>query len=504
MYNKIRNYTHKGGKFLGEGSYGCVVSPSLPCKITRKRDTDTDTNIDTNTYTHTHTDTHIPKSVSKIILVPDEEVEVEISISNKLRRIDPQQKHYITFNNACPIKYLPSDRSDTVSVRCSDESQEKCIKLERKQLDKKYCKIDLRTNPINLIMSYGGYNLINIIDNIENMKKTEHIIMYNISSRNLRGHTKKKTQGPSSTTTRTTRTTRTTSSTTSSIRSKNKRKNKHKNKSKIINKYSKYEELLIIKNKLFKQFNECFKNLLIGLFKMHDNRIVNRDIKGENIMVNYNKHTNTVEMRYIDFGLSSELTIEYCSKRSNINLHGTEGFISPELIISYFLNDKTVSYDNNSLHKVQKLVSKYTKEMLMSLKERRIYTEMHTTVKTLFNKINKEFTSNNIKTQYFGTPIDKFNGYLQKGDVYALGIAIYEFLESYRVESNILDKSLNKYKKKHSYRKSSISSDSRDSIIRSINVKQNTKLYNLLKHMIEPNPETRYNVIMCLKHPYFK
>jgi serine/threonine protein kinase len=40
--------------------------------------------------------------------------------------------------------------------------------------------------------------------------------------------------------------------------------------------------------------------------------------------------------------------------------------------------------------------------------------------------------------------------------------------------------------------------------IQNIDFKSNIKLYNLLKNMINPNPDERYNVIQCLKDPYFK
>ena len=82
-----------------------------------------------------------------------------------------------------------------------------------------------------------------------------------------------------------------------------------------------------------------------------------------------------------------------------------------------------------------------------------------------------DFRNHTILPKYFGSQTNKFNGYLQKADIYALGISMYEFLE---VFSNFID------------------------------VKKDIKLHNLLKNMINLNPDKRYSIIDCLKHPYFK
>ena len=69
--------------------------------------------------------------------------------------------------------------------------------------------------------------------------------------------------------------------------------------------------------------------------------------------------------------------------------------------------------------------------------------------------------------------LGKFNGYLQKGDVYALGITICDFLKTYNNNNN---KPVIKYDK---------------------------SLHELLINMIQPIPEKRFNIIQCLNHPYF-
>ena len=36
-----------------------------------------------------------------------------------------------------------------------------------------------------------------------------------------------------------------------------------------------------------------------------------------------------------------------------------------------------------------------------------------------------------------------------------------------------------------------------------INVKKNKVLHDLLIHMIDINPDKRYNIVQCVSHPYF-
>lgn len=87
----------------------------------------------------------------------------------------------------------------------------------------------------------------------------------------------------------------------------------------------------------------------------------------------------------------------------------------------------------------------------------------------LYDKIDKFYNDGIILDKYFGT--NKYNGYLQKSDIYGLGINIYKSLYYY-----------NKIDVKREY----------------------PKLYDLLMNMIKFDPDERYNVLQCLSHPYFK
>lgn len=398
------NKIMKGGKFLGEGSYGCVISPALSCKISSINKPNRNTKKRGNNN----------KTVSKIIATPDnqvnDEIKDEIVISNKLKSIDPQQKYFITINEHCKIKNIPRDRSNVVSVKYLNDSSSYYHKIEQKKLDKKYCPIDLSMQPLNLVMPYGGYDLVEIANIINR---------YGISK-------------------------------------------------KLSNIDTQAKNKLMIGRMLFNNLKSCIKNLLTGLFKMHQNRIVNRDIKEENIITNYNQNTKQVNIRYIDYGLSEILTPEYCTHESNIDLRGTYELLSPEIFIIYNVK-KYYRYDDNYImSKINIDIQNYVKKQLKGLKINT--TELKTVIPQLYDKIKKEFSNKTLLNNYFGVN-DIFNGYLQKGDVYSLGITLYEFLYSY---TDV------------------------------INIKKDLRLYDLLQKMIDINPNNRYNVLQCLHHPYFK
>lgn len=394
--------TMKGGKFLGEGSFGCVVSPALSCITNLKS---------SNKYKKTSKSNNRRTIVSKIILSPDDSVKDEIDIALKLKKLDPHQKHFITLNDYCKLKRVPVDRSNIASVRYTDTSGTYFQKLEKKSLDKKYCPVDLSMQPINLIMPYGGYDLIEIA----------HIIdKYGLDI----------------------------------------------NKGKLLddNKQNK----LTTARMLFKNLRNCIKNLLLGLLKMHRNRIVNRDIKEENIMANYDETTGEVLVRFIDYGLSEYLTPEYCSHYSNINTQGTYVLIAPEIFIVYNINKYDGNSDEYIMNKINVSIQSYVKRMLKDLK--RDTLELPVIVKTLFTDIKKMFRERTILPKYYGTINDPLNGYLQKNDVYSLGITLYEFLVIF---TDVID------------------------------VKANLLLNDLLNNMLELNPEKRFNALQCLNHPYF-
>jgi serine/threonine protein kinase len=80
----------KGGDYVDEGGYGCVFRPALPCKgQTRKRN-----------------------AISKILT--DENVEDEMRLLKVIKKLDPDQKYFISYVTTCDP--APAKRSDELSV----------------------------------------------------------------------------------------------------------------------------------------------------------------------------------------------------------------------------------------------------------------------------------------------------------------------------------------------------------------------------------------------------
>jgi serine/threonine protein kinase len=387
--NKNKSRILNGGRFLGEGSFGCVVSPAIECGKTRKS---TKKNKQTK-----HND------ISKIIIIPDEQVENEIEVSKILKKIDSNQKYFIHIQDNCKVKTVPKERSNLASVKFMNNEFSTTRMLEKKKLDKKYCDIDLTRKPINLIMSNAGSELNKVLDIL--IKKTNSSTDKNIFK---------------------------------------------------------------LGTTMFRDFKYCFRNLLEGLYKLHQNRIVNRDIKKENIMVDWNENKDQVNVRYIDFGLSEILTPKHCNDFRNIHMWGTYELLSPEIfVVGNFKYYKNYSREY-ILQRITKDIKKYVGQMFYDL--RLNFDNINEIITNLFNDTEARYKNKTLLDKYFGTPEDKFNGYLQKADVYALGISFYEILTFFT------DK---------------------------INLKKDIKLHNLLKNMMELNPDKRFNIIQCLQHPYF-
>lgn len=406
--------SQQGGKFLGEGSFGCVVSPALSCRLSRITRKSKSSNKQKKTANQNNSNSNSnSKTVSKIILSPDDDVREEINIAMKLKKIDPTQKYFITLNDHCKLKQVPKERSNIARVRYTDNSATYYKQLEKKTLDKKYCPVDLSMQPVNLIMPYGGYDLVELANVINKYGLDSISTKNNISDKAL-----------------------------------------HK---------------LMTSKMLFANLQFAIRNLVMGLMKMHQHRIVNRDIKEENIMVNYDMQSKTFAIRYIDYGLSEELTPEYCSRYSNISKNGTYQLLAPEIFIIYYINRYNNSSDEYIMGKINNDIQTYVKKMLKDLKLDT--SELNNVVRELFTNIRKQYSNRTILPKYFGTTDDPLNGYLQKNDVYSLGLTLYEFLTVY---TDVID------------------------------INTDIRLKDLFKCMLELNPDKRYNALQCLNHPYLK
>lgn len=366
------------------------------------------------------TDINLEKSVSKIIKQQTETLSKELRISNMLKKIDPGHKFYITIDKYCFINNIPKNRTDLTNVKYkNDELSNYTINSKdlldtygkKKKIDKQYCDIDLDLKPLNLIMPYAGISLSSIM-------KTDR------KSNNIKGQ---------------------------------------------------IHQMFINNLKVY------FKHLIIGLLKMHNNRIVNKDIKQRNIMLQWDSklekitkdkidnNDNIIKIRYIDFGLSEFLTSEFCKDISNISLKGTPFYLAPELFVCSLIIKYKDRSETQQLKKIFEYIKKNVSNAMNIINEKEIISKMNSIINILYKKIKYLYENNKLLESYFGSDTNKYNGYIQKSDVYALGLSIYETLYKYS----------------------------------EINVKKNIVLYDLLLHMIDMNPDKRYNIVQCLSHPYF-
>ena len=366
------------------------------------------------------TDINLEKSVSKIIKQQTETLSKELRISNMLKKIDPGHKFYITIDKYCFINNIPKNRTDLTNVKYkNDELSNYTINSKdlldtygkKKKIDKQYCDIDLDLKPLNLIMPYAGISLSSIM-------KTDR------KSNNIKGQ---------------------------------------------------IHQMFINNLKVY------FKHLIIGLLKMHNNRIVNKDIKQRNIMLQWDSklekitkdkidnNDNIIKIRYIDFGLSEFLTSEFCKDISNISLKGTPFYLAPELFVCSLIIKYKDRSETQQLKKIFEYIKKNVSNAMNIINEKEIISKMNSIINILYKKIKYLYENNKLLESYFGSDTNKYNGYIQKSDVYALGLSIYETLYKYS----------------------------------EINVKKNIVLYDLLLNMIDMNPDKRYNIVQCLSHPYF-
>jgi serine/threonine protein kinase len=161
----------RGGKLLGEGGFGCVISPPLRCKKTFKK---TPYSIDKN-------------YISKIVEYDkdDEEVWNEIYLGEKLLKMDITQKYFSPIINGCflykqyngDLKYSKTRpyklSSDTNNFNDTYSEDSGYNSSKSKKINK--CNIYTDEKYLNLISKYAGINLEDVFDS-ENQNLTNYLI----------------------------------------------------------------------------------------------------------------------------------------------------------------------------------------------------------------------------------------------------------------------------------------------------------------------------------------
>ena len=156
----------KGGKLIGQGSYGCVFDPSLLCENETKRS---------------------ENKVSKLLTKKDEKA--EIAENKKIDKIDPQYKWHLKINKSC-IPKIP-EPSDNIN-ECDMLSNRTLLEIRRQHNNIPKSKHDNSVlKPYrNIIQEHGGTSVSNYITkklatfSNENSKH-KHFINLFLQSENL-------------------------------------------------------------------------------------------------------------------------------------------------------------------------------------------------------------------------------------------------------------------------------------------------------------------------------
>lgn len=351
------------------------------------------------------------KYVSKILSKSDNELNNEIYISSILTNIDKTKKYFVLIIDNCEFTEIPKTRTNLAKATIYGKKKDEFIftnNRTKNQIDKDFCPVDFSLKPLNIIMPFAGYDLAGLVSFPRTFKQNK----------------------------------------------------------------SKRNTLQIMNNLFIKNLKKYIKHLILGLITLHNNRVVHRDIKQKNILVGLDSSLKNIYIRYADFGLSEFLSADLVRHISNIRYRGTEAYISPEIFASYILSNKLDNLDfakskyiemvNNAIYKL------YDEKHLNYPQGIDYYLQ---TRDNIYNYVVKLFKNNTILPNYFGSDNNKFNGFLQKGDVYGLGACIFETLKEHKE-----------------------------------NIDSTYKIPDLLKdlllNMLKPDPRDRYNAVQCLNHPY--
>lgn len=316
-----------GGKKLGEGGFGCVVHPGISC----------------GPGSSVEDPTQSRRTISKII--PDsrhEQYKQELAIYRRIKKIDPDQRYLISFNEECDLDTTAIDTrqpKDLLRVQfLDDERDEYSIKenpdvirklgldtYDEDDIEDEFCRVDPSNRPRNLVQTYGG-------------RRLNQIIRYN--------------RMPSATQ----------------------------------NKYIAFQAQLIKDNCL-----SVIRDLLYGIYLMHSNKMVHRDIKYSNIVClitrlasSGNKYPLT---RHIDFGLSQDVSLMPPALES-VAWQGTADRIPIEIYMLYMMANIKVNYPKMSFNDqqvrstiIRRTMNKYRKKAM------RYYRSIH---------LDKSFLGNNL------------------------------------------------------------------------------------------------------------
>ena len=403
----MNKYKQSAGQLLGEGGYGCVISPPLKCK---DRFNNIPYSID-------------KKYISKLVEYDSDshsEIMNEIKIGEIVSKLDKNQKYFSPIINGCHF-------------------------YKQKSNDIKYEKYKTNTNYNNDDTEFDydyDYYSVNSGNNTY-QKKTQCNVYTNEKYLNLIS----------------------------------------KNAGFSLDEAIKDADIIKF---LKKNYISVFKHLCEGLLILHKNNILHRDIKLENIMLNFNKITNKARITYIDFGLSTELKEKYkMNDLFDLTYFGTDVYKPIEIIIINTILD-------NLKNNIQSKSRNFTKEVLIEsigefkdIYKNMIYHNKFKDTNFIYNNQKFKEMKNSGKYIFKNQIIDIFNylyndyqnnvlfnkllnepKFIFKWDVFSLGLVFAQIIS----ELDIIDE----------------------------------KVYKLINNMTNIYYWNRYTIEDCLQDPLFK
>lgn len=305
-----------GGKKLGEGGFGCVIHPGISCGPGSSAN-----------------DPHqARRTISKII--PDsrqEQYKQELAIYHRIKKIDPEQRYLISFNEECALDPNVIDSrqpKDILRVKFYDDNHDEYSIMENPDvvrrlgldtyneddIEDEFCRVDSQKLPRNLVQVYGGKRLNQVLKAGSSSRADSHIA---------------------------------------------------------------FQFKLIKENGL-----QVIRDLLYGIYLLHSNTMVHRDIKYSNIVVIISRLASSSSAKYpltrhIDFGLSQDIS-NMPSSLEAVSWQGTADRIPIEIYMLYMMANIKYNYPKMSFNDqqarsviIRRTMNKYRK------KARKYYRSLH-------------------------------------------------------------------------------------------------------------------------------